>query len=112
MLFTGWGPIVLVVFLGIVFGFQSLFMHLTDERRFFLVHPSLGLSIMAFAAIVVWFLGRFMNRKPLVVMELDKQGRKLVPKARHMIWFIPAEYWGFILFVVMTLIILKSWYVT
>ena len=108
MLFTGWGPIVLVVFLGIVFGFQALVMHLTDERRFYVVHPFIGLLIMAFAAIVVWFLGRFMNRKPLAVMELDKHGRKLVPKARHTIWFIPAEYWGPILFVVMTLILLRS----
>lgn len=108
MLFTGWGPIVLVVFIGIVFGFQSLVQHLTDERRFYVVHPFWGLLIMAFAAIVVWFLGRFMNRRPLVVMELDKHGRKLVPKARHTIWYIPAEYWGVILFVVMTLIILRS----
>lgn len=108
MLFTGWGPIVIAVFLGIVFGVQALVMHLTDERRFYVVHPFLGLLIMAFAAIVVWFLGRFMNRKPVVVMELDKHGRKLVPKARHTIWFIPAEYWGPILFVVMALIIWRS----
>ena len=108
MLFTGWGPIVFVVFLGIVFGFQALMMHLTGERRFFIGHPFLGFLIMAVAAIVVWFLGRFMNRRPLVVMELDKDGRKLVPKARHTIWFIPAEYWGFILFLVMTFIIVRS----
>ena len=108
MLFTGWGPIVIVVFLCIVFGVQSLVMHLTSERRFFIVHPFMGLLVLALAAIVVWFLGRFMNRKPLVAMELDKHGRKLVPKARHTIWFIPAEYWGPILFVVMTFIILRS----
>ena len=108
MLFTGWGPIVVVVFLLITFGAQSMFMHWTGERRFFVHHPFLGLLIFAFAAIVVWFLGRFMNRKPLEVMELDQHGRKLVPKARHTIWFIPAEYWGPILFILLTFIMLVN----
>lgn len=105
MLWTGWGPLVFVVFLIITFGAQVLFRHLTGDGRYFLHHPFLGLVIFAFAGIVVWFLGRFMNRKPLEVMELDEHGRKLVPKARHTIWFIPAEYWGPILFVLFTLIV-------
>lgn len=106
MIFTGWGPIVLVVFLVITFGAQALFARLTGDGRYFLHHQFVGLLIFAFAGIVVWFLGRFMNRKPLEVMELDQHGRKLVPKARHTIWFIPAEYWGPILFLLLTLIIL------
>jgi hypothetical protein len=106
MLFTGWGPIVVVVFILITFGAQSFFTRMTGERRYFMQHPILGLLVFAVAAIVVWFLGRFMNRKPLEVVELDQQGRKVVSKARHTIWFIPAEYWGPILFVVLTLIIL------
>jgi hypothetical protein len=47
-----------------------------------------------------------MNRKPVHVEELDQHGRKLVAKPRHSIWFIPAEYWGPILFVVFAAIIL------
>ena len=106
MIFTGWGPVVLVVFLLITFGAQSLFTRLTGEGRYFLQHRLVGLLIFAFAGIVVWFLGRFMNRKPLEVMELDQHGRKLVAKARHTIWFIRAEYWGPILFLLLTLIVL------
>jgi hypothetical protein len=55
---------------------------MTGEKRYFMQHPLLGLLVFAVAAIVVWFLGRFINRKPLDVMELDQHGRKLVPKAR------------------------------
>ena len=106
MLFTGAGPIVIVVFVLITFGAQSFFTRMTGERRYFMTHPLLGLLVFAVAGIVVWFLGRLMNRRPLQVIELDHEGRKLVPKARHTIWFIPAEYWGPILFFVLTLIIL------
>lgn len=106
MLFSGWGPIVLVVFFIIVFGAQRLFWSWTGEGRYFFQHPFVGLLIFAFAGMVVWQLGRFMNRKPLHVEELDQYGRKLVPKPRHTIWFIPAQYWGPILFVVFALIIL------
>lgn len=106
MLYTGWGPIVVIVFILIAFGGQSFFMHMTGERRFFMNHPFLGMLLFAFAGTVAWFLGRFMNRKPLEVVEMDQHGRKLVPKARHTIWFIPAEYWGPILFILVTFIIL------
>ena len=106
MLFTGWGPIVVVVFLLITFGALKLFENNTGDGRYFLHHPMIGLVVFAFAGIVVWLLGRFMNRNPLHVEELDQHGRKLVPKARHTIWFIPAEYWGPILFVLLTFIIL------
>lgn len=105
MLFTGWGPIVLVVFFVITFGAQQLLWSWTGEGRYFFLHPGVGLVVFAFAGTVVWFLGKSMNRKPLHVEELDQHGRKLVPKARHTIWFIPAEYWGPILFLVFTFII-------
>ena len=108
MLFTGWGPIVLVVFIVITFGAQRLFWSWTGEGRYFSQHPFIGLLIFAFAAVVVWFLGKYMNRKPLEVMELDQHGRKLVAKAPHTMWFIPAEYWGPILSVVFTLSLLLN----
>ena len=104
MLFTGWGPIVVIVFVIIAFGAQSLFAHLTGDVRYLLNHPLTGVLIFAVAGIVGWFLGRFMNRKPIEVMELDRHGRKHVLKARHTIWFIPAEYWGPILFLLLTFI--------
>ena len=106
MLFTGWGPLVVVVFLIITFGAQVLFRELTGDGRYFLHHPFVGLLIFAFAGLVTWFVGKFMNRKPLHVKELDEHGRKLVPKAKHTIWFIPAEYWGPLLFVLLTFILL------
>ena len=105
MLFSGWGPIVFVVFIAITFGAQRLFWSYTGEGRYFIQHPFVGLLVFAFAGIVSWLLGRFMNRNPLQVMQMDQQGRKLVPKARHTIWFIPAEYWGPILFVLLTLFV-------
>jgi hypothetical protein len=106
MLFTGWGPLVVVVFIIITFGAQALFARLTGEGRYFLHHPLVGLLTFALAGTVVWFVGKYMNRKPLEVIELDQHGRKLVPKARHTIWYIPAEYWGPLLFVLLSLIIL------
>lgn len=105
MLFTGWGPIVLVAFFVITFGAQQLLWSWTGQGRYLFLHPIVGVVVFAFAGTVVWFLGKFMNRKPLHVEQLDQHGRKLVPKARHTIWFIPAEYWGPILFLVFTLII-------
>jgi len=99
MLFTGWAPIVVVVYLIIVFGAQSLLSHWSGERRYFVNHQGLAILVFAIAAVAGWFVGRFMNRTPVEVLELDQHGRKIVPKVRHTIWYIPAEYWGPILFV-------------
>lgn len=108
MLYTGWGPIVFLVFIVITFGAQRLLWSWTGEGRYFLYHPFIGLLIFAFAGVVTWFLGKFMNRKPIQVTELDEEGRKSVAKARHTIWYIPAEYWGPILFVLFTLFVMLS----
>ena len=108
MLYTGWGPIVFVVFIVIAFGAQIIFRELTGDGRYFLQHPIVGLVVCAFAGAVTFFVGKLMNRKPLHVEELDEQGRKLVPKAKHTIWYIPAEYWGPLLFFLFTFIIFKS----
>ena len=95
-----------MVFLVIAFGAQILFREATGDGRYFLHHPLVGILVFAFAGAVTWFVGKFMNRKLLHVEELDESGRKLVPKAKHTIWYIPAEYWGPLLFVLFTLIVL------
>ncbi|HZI59181.1 MAG TPA: hypothetical protein VFD62_00640 [Pyrinomonadaceae bacterium] len=58
MLFSGWGPIVLVVYFIIVFGAQQLLWSWTGEGRYFFQHPFVGLLIFAFAGVVVWLQGR------------------------------------------------------
>jgi len=104
MLYTGWGPLVFVVYLIITFGAQGFLSSWSGERRYFFHHQWAALLIFALSGVVVWFVGRFMNRKPVEVLELDEHGRKIVAKPRHTIWYIPAEYWGPILFLLFTFI--------
>ncbi len=102
MIYSGMGPIAFVAFLIIyLFGNEiSPYFGMSESSLF-------SLLIFAIAGAGVWFLGRLLNKNPIVAEELDESGRKFVYYPKHTIFFIRMEYWGPILFVISSLLLLR-----
>jgi len=102
MIFSGAGPLAVVVFLIIyVLGSAlSPYFGMNESSLF-------SLLIFAVAGASVWFLGRYLNKEPIVAEELDESGRKIVYYPKHTLFFVRIEYWGPILFVISSLLLLR-----
>lgn len=96
LLWSGWGFLVPVI-LGTVFvlmqaGLNAMigpYTYESAEWPKFLATLITGVSI--------WFVGRYFNNKPGRVL-IDKQtGHEVVFKPRNTFFFIPMEYWAFII---------------
>jgi hypothetical protein len=99
MIYSGLGPLALVVFLVFFAAGALLSQPLTGDANAFIHNRAALLATFCAAAIVVWFLGRWMNRKPLEITELGPEGRRVVSKPKHTLYFVRMEYWGPILLV-------------
>ncbi|HKE01061.1 MAG TPA: hypothetical protein VKE69_08635 [Planctomycetota bacterium] len=99
MIYSGLGPLALVTFLLFLAAGALLSEPLTGNANAFFHNRPLLLGTMVAAAIAVWFLGRWMNRTPLQTTEFGVEGRRVVPKAKHTMYFVRMEYWGPILLV-------------
>jgi hypothetical protein len=46
--------------------------------------------------VIVWFLGRWLNGRPLKILVDPESGERVVLKGRHSLFWIPMQYWAFI----------------
>jgi hypothetical protein len=99
ILYSGLGPLALVVFLSFLALGSLVSEPLTGSAKAFFQSRPLLIGTFVVAAVVVWFLGRWMNRVPLQTTELGPEGRRIVPRAKHTMYHVRMEYWGPILFV-------------
>jgi hypothetical protein len=97
MIYSGFGPLALVVFLLFLAAGSLLSAPLTGDANAFFHDRALLLGTFLVAAIVVWYLGRWMNRTPLETTELTAEGRRIMPRAKHTLYYVRMEYWGPIL---------------
>jgi hypothetical protein len=108
MIYSGLGPLALVVFLLFLAAGSLLSGPLTGDANAVL-HPRPVLHGTFFAAaLVVWLLGRRMNRTPLQTTEFGPEGRRVVPRSRHTLYHVRMEYWGPILFALFAGIVLAK----
>src|ERR1700689_309997 len=56
------------------------------------------LTMAGGSGLVVFILGRYLNRRPLELVELHGQGKVVVKKTRHTLSNLPMEYWGPLMF--------------
>ena len=105
MIYTGWGVLGLILFLCVMFASLELGTKLFGVSNPFQAHPAFGLGTFALGGLLVWCLGRWMNRRPLEVEELRETGRVTVLKPRHTIFFVRLEYWGPIFFVLFSIML-------
>lgn len=93
---TGWGFLVPVI-LGASFvlmqtGLNAIMGPYTYESAEW---PKIIASILT--CISVWFVGRYFNNKPRRVLIDKKTGHEVLFKPRNTFFFIPMEYWAFII---------------
>ena len=67
--------------------------------RFMNATPWASIPIGLAIGLPVWFLGRYLNRRPGRVVIDKSTGEELELRTKHDLFFIPMEYWG-VLFVV------------
>src|SRR3954466_6572611 len=97
IIWSGLGFLVAVIAFGC-----SLLMELTVRAIFNDEHyyQKVGWPILvAFcvAAVIVWFLGKWLNAKQGKVLIDKESGREVVFKPNHALFFINMQYWGPIL---------------
>jgi hypothetical protein len=92
IILRGWGILVLVIaalFQFIGYGISSLIGmdSYSDAAKI------TGDMLFLPAAIVLWIVGKRLNKPKVYV---DEAGQQVVSKGRHSLFFIPIEYWAFI----------------
>jgi hypothetical protein len=79
IIWSGLGFLVALIGGGCLVAIDALTRTLYGDKEFFAAHGWPKLLAFAVAAVITWFLGRFLHRNP---------GK------RHSLFFIPMEYWG------------------
>ena len=51
---------------------------------------------LVFAAVIIWFLGRFIRTKTFCVGK-DQEGKKVYAIQRHTLYYLAFEHWAFVL---------------
>jgi len=57
------------------------------------------------SAVVVWLLGRLLERRPGRLMQDLKTGQRVELRRPHDLFFIPVKYWGVILVVIASVVL-------
>jgi hypothetical protein len=102
MIYSGLGPIALVIFLFFLFLADQIAEQVYGPRFEFFRHPFVPPLTFFLAGLAVWILGRLLNKKKVRTMELQHGEEVVVERARHTIFFVPMEYWGILFFVLFT----------
>ena len=104
MIYSGLGPLALVVYLVVVFAADELAKQFGITMHLF-KDPAASIAVFAIAGVITFIVGKLINRRPLEVVELHQEGEVVVKKPRHTIYYLPMEYWGGIFFVLFSLIL-------
>jgi hypothetical protein len=105
MIYSGAGPLALIVFVLMLVLYTALLSGYRPGDASS-DHPLLTLAVFLVSGVIVWFLGRFLNRTPIAVEELTESGRKTMYYPKHSLFFVRMEYWGPIFFVIFSVLML------
>ena len=85
MIYSGLGPLAILIYAGVFFAFWQVAQTFTDEK--FLSNIWLSICSFFVAGLSVWLIGRWLNKiNPLKVLEMRDGERQVVSKPRHTIY--------------------------
>ena len=84
--------IVGAVFIAVVYAVDAI----TKNDSYCSSHYWPKALAMILAAIIIWFLGRFVRNKKFCVGK-DAEGKKVYAVQRHALYLLSFEYWAFVL---------------
>ena len=65
-----------------------------NQNDYFSMHSWIQSSTLAFAGLLSWFTGRFLNSRPGRPVTNRQTGETILEKPNHHLMFIKMEYWG------------------
>lgn len=97
IIWQGAGFIVAVVAIVMLVLTELSVESLFADEKYYQAHGWPKLVALALAGFIVLLIGKYLNgRGGKVLIEKDT-GREVLMKARHSLFFINVEYWGYIL---------------
>jgi hypothetical protein len=97
IIWKGWGILVIVITAAVMIMFQAMVGIAFGNPQFYRTHDWPKAVALLLAAVAVYFAGSFFNGKPGRVMVDKATGQEITCRRVHSLFFIPMEYWGFIL---------------
>ena len=98
IIWQGAGFIVAVVAFAMLLIMELSVEALFKDDKYYQTHGWPKLAAFFIAGLIVFFIGRYFNKKQGRVLVEKDTGREVVLKSKHSLFFINVEYWSYILF--------------
>jgi hypothetical protein len=92
---SGFGFVVPIVFVLAMVVWQLL-IDLILGHGYYVLHGWPKFTAVVFTAILLWFLGRWLNRPSGKILIEKDTGREFQQKPYHSFFMIPVQYWAFL----------------
>jgi hypothetical protein len=99
IIFSGWGLMTLPLFCLSVLGLNVVGSTITGLHLG--RHTAYTTVIALLAGAIVFAVGTHFNRTPGIVEELGESGRVQRRYTRHTLYYVPMQYWGIIIPILM-----------
>ncbi len=97
LVWTGWGILVPVIGFICALATEAATRTFTGDEAYYGEHGWLILVALFSAGVIVFFLGRYLNLRPGKHLIDTDTGEEIEQRKSHTFFFIPMQYWGFIL---------------
>jgi hypothetical protein len=94
IIFTGLGFLAVLLPIFIYTGTQYVVNAIMGNNMYFTENAWPKFVGVLIGGIVVWFLGKHLNKNKAQVLIDKETGKEVVLKKTHTLFFIPMEYWG------------------
>ena len=94
IIWSGLGFLVPVVAFATLLLTQAVADAVTGVEGYYSAHTGLQTTALLAAAVVLWFLGRYLNGKPGRRLIDEETGEAFVLRPRHTLFWIRMEYWA------------------
>lgn len=108
IIWKGFGFLVVVLAVAGFLVAQLAVNGYTADDHYYQTHHWPKLLGAGVAAVPIWFLGRFLNRRPGRVLVDPATGETVTPRATHDLFFIRMELWAPILLAIALVIALAA----
>jgi hypothetical protein len=99
IIWSGLGFLVAVITFLLLLTAEYATESLFQDESYYQAHGWPKLLAFFLAAVVVWPLGKFLNRRQGKVVIEKETGKEVLVKPNHSLFFIRIEYWGPILLI-------------
>jgi hypothetical protein len=108
IVWRGMGGIVLIVGILVSLIVNIVTSSVYEEPNYFQSHLWPKLLALLLCGAICWFLGRYLNSRPGIVVVDAQTGQQTVERPYHHLFFLKMEYWGLVYWVVAVVVLVWS----